>query len=73
MKEQIPKYAITIARLDSKGKTLFHSVAGANDLDMFTKTDLMKFVKHFKQLDQADLRLDTPLDAEIKKRASKRV
>lgn len=45
----LPKYAITLARIDKKGKTLFQTSAGADDLDLFTKTDLMKFIKHFKK------------------------
>lgn len=48
-KQDLPKYAITIARIDKKGKTLFQTSAGADDLDLFTKTDLLKFIKHFKK------------------------
>lgn len=44
----IPSYAITIAKLDKAGKTIFQSSAGASSLDLFSKTDIMKFIKHFK-------------------------
>ncbi len=49
MKKDLPKYAITLARIDKNGKTLFLTSAGADDLDLFTKTDLLKFIKHFKK------------------------
>lgn len=45
----IPQYAITIAKLDKDGKTIFNASAGASSLDLFTKTDMMKFIRHFKK------------------------
>jgi hypothetical protein len=45
----IPTYAITIAKLDKDGKAIFQASAGASSLDLFTKTDMMKFIKHFKK------------------------
>lgn len=48
-KQPLPKYAITIARIDDKGKTIFNLSAGADDLDLFTQTDLMLFIQHFKK------------------------
>lgn len=55
-KVMVPEYAITIAKLNPEdGKVIFQASAGANSLDQFTKTDLVKFVKHFKaQMDEID-------------------
>lgn len=49
MSEPVPHYAITIAKLDDDGRTVFQASAGAESLDLFTKTDLMKFIAHFKK------------------------
>lgn len=60
--EGVPRYRITM----QDGVTGVQISAGTDDLNLFTKTDLMKFVKHFKQ--QIKNTEESPLEREMARR-----
>ncbi|MEI7632130.1 MAG: hypothetical protein WCJ60_02305 [bacterium] len=70
--KDIPRFRIII----QDGLTELQNAAGADNLDLFTKTDLMKFINNFKKnvkkLEETAIPPKDLIEAEIVKRKGKK-